>query len=279
MRNYVFASRRYRAQDERPDSPMPENRHSQLEAFHAVLEAFLERYRKKPRDSLQSSFDESRMKSECAFHMWKIGITGGLTKLLTCPRTTQEEQTEILTLLDRLRHNVGVWTRQQTRRPPQDVHHRIRTHRSRDATLTRRHTSRSRPPRPRAAHGAPKGCTKMMQQEEKDEWDDAKLASWEDGVRATMRAWIERYFAPGDGVEFLWRARYKPDLLSQFVAHEPWIAGVDRLTLRPLLIDATEACGYTCLLADKSSRKARVVFPDGKEHRVTGVVTGIKRKK
>jgi hypothetical protein len=116
-----------------------------------------------------------------------------------------------------------------------------------------------------------------MQQEE-CKWDDALLAAWRDGVRATMRVWIDRFFVQGDGVEFIWRARFKRDLLNEFAAHEPWVARVDRIELRALLVDSLEACGYTCLLAEQSSRKTRVRFPDGTERRVTGVVTGIQRK-
>ena len=107
-------------------------------------------------------------------------------------------------------------------------------------------------------------------------WDNARLEAWMDGVRATMRIWIDRYFAPGGGFEFLWRARFKPDLVQEFIAHEPWIARADKLMLRDLLIESLGACGYTCVLANVGSRKERVTFPDGTVHRVSGVVTGIR---
>lgn len=102
---------------------------------------------------------------------------------------------------------------------------------------------------------------------------------WRAVVRATMCNWIRRYFAPGDGVEFLWRARYKADLVSEFVAHEPWIAQATVGEKRRLLIESLQECGYECVLADATSRKKKVRFPDGRVHRVTGVVVGIRRKK
>lgn len=94
-----------------------------------------------------------------------------------------------------------------------------------------------------------------------------------------MCNWIRRYFAPGDGVEFLCRARFKTDLVSEFVAHEPWIAQATQGEKRRLLIESLQECGYECVLADATSRKKRVCFPDGRVHRVTGVVVGILRKK
>ena len=109
-------------------------------------------------------------------------------------------------------------------------------------------------------------------------WDDAVARAWMDGVRATMRAWIARYFAPGDGVEFIWRGRLRTGVLREFVTHEPWIDRANRYMLRELLVEGFEACGYTCVLATRTSCKVRMRLPDGTVRRVTGVVTGIRRR-
>ena len=79
----------------------------------------------------------------------------------------------------------------------------------------------------------------------------------------------------GDDFEFLWRPRFKADLVSRFVQCEPWIKSANRVFLRELMVHALGECGYDCVLANESSVKARVRFPDGKGRRVTGVVVGI----
>ena len=77
---------------------------------------------------------------------------------------------------------------------------------------------------------------------------------WEDVVRATLISWIGRYFEhcdcidsngiPGGRcakhVEFLWRKRFKDDLVTQFVRSEPWLHNVDRLLLRDLMVSCLE---------------------------------------
>lgn len=111
---------------------------------------------------------------------------------------------------------------------------------------------------------------------------------WEDVVRAALSSWLCRSFEHcncdvslahagrcSKHVEFLWRKRFKEDLVTEFVKAEPWLAKADRLRLRELMVLALEAHGYTVLLANTSSSKARVAFPDGTQHRVTGIAMGI----
>lgn len=112
----------------------------------------------------------------------------------------------------------------------------------------------------------------------KEKGMDYDVDAWENAVVATMCAWIERHYAPGDGVEFLWRARFKEDLVTKFVRDEPWISLANRVYLRDLLVHAFEALGYRCVLANTSYSKKRVRFPDGSCHRVTGVVVDIQEK-
>ncbi len=114
---------------------------------------------------------------------------------------------------------------------------------------------------------------------------------WEDVVRAALSSWLVRNFEPckcdtsrahagrcSKHIEFLWRKRYKEDLVTEFVRAEPWLAKADRLRLRELMVLALEAHGYMVLLANTSSSKARVNFPDGTQHRVTGIAMGIVSK-
>lgn len=113
---------------------------------------------------------------------------------------------------------------------------------------------------------------------------------WDDIVRATLTTWLSRYFEPcacaggqpgarcAKHVEFLWRKRFKEDLVTLLVRSEPWLAKADRLRLRDMMVTVLEARGYFTLLANTSSSKARVNFPDGTCHRVTGVALGINRR-
>ena len=108
-------------------------------------------------------------------------------------------------------------------------------------------------------------------------------AVWDDVVRATLSAWLCREYQRctcemqsstsrcPKHIEFLWRKRFKDDLVTQFVRAEPWLAKADRLQLRDMMVNALAAKGYPVLLANTSSSKARVNFPDGSSHRVTGV--------
>ena len=52
----------------------------------------------------------------------------------------------------------------------------------------------------------------------------------------------------------------------------------DRLQLRDMMVSALTAKGYPVLLANTSSSKARVNFPDGTAHRVTGVALNIRKR-
>ena len=111
---------------------------------------------------------------------------------------------------------------------------------------------------------------------------------WDDVVRATLHAWLGRHFEPcncggansrcAKHIEFLWRKRFKEDLVTLFVRSEPWLAKADRLRLRDMMVSGLEGRGYSYLLANTSSSKARVNFPDGSCHRVTGIALGIRRR-
>ena len=113
---------------------------------------------------------------------------------------------------------------------------------------------------------------------------------WHEVIRATLSAWLCRHFQPcccepksahlrcHRHVEFLWRKRYKDDLVTQFVRAEPWLQKADRLHLRDMMVTALIAKGFPVLLANTSSSKARVHFPDGTCHRVTGVALNIRRR-
>ena len=77
---------------------------------------------------------------------------------------------------------------------------------------------------------------------------------WDDVVRATLSSWIGRHFEhcscidsagiPGGRcakhVEFLWRKRFKDDLVTQFVRSEPWLHKADRLRLRDMMVSCLE---------------------------------------
>jgi hypothetical protein len=113
---------------------------------------------------------------------------------------------------------------------------------------------------------------------------------WHEVIRATLSAWLCRHFQPccceptsahlrcHRHVEFLWRKRYKDDLVTQFVRAEPWLQKADRLHLRDMMVTSLIAKGFPVLLANTSSSKARVHFPDGTRHRVTGVALNIRRR-
>ena len=113
---------------------------------------------------------------------------------------------------------------------------------------------------------------------------------WEEVVHATLSAWLHRQFQPcscdlqtptarcAKHVEFIWRKRFKDDLVTQFVRAEPWLAKADRQKLRDLMVTALTGQGFPVLLANTSSSKARVNFPDGSSHRVTGVALNIRRR-
>ena len=113
---------------------------------------------------------------------------------------------------------------------------------------------------------------------------------WDDVVSATLVQWLASGFEPcrcdrtlsggrcSKHIEFLWRKRFKDDLVTQFVRSEPWLAKADRLRLRDLMVGALTSRGYPVLLANTSSSKARVSFPDGTSHRVTGIALGIRTR-
>ena len=77
---------------------------------------------------------------------------------------------------------------------------------------------------------------------------------WDDVVNATLSSWIGRHFEhcscidsagiPGGRcakhVEFLWRKRFKDDLVTQFVRSEPWLHKADRLRLRDMMVSCLE---------------------------------------
>ena len=121
---------------------------------------------------------------------------------------------------------------------------------------------------------------------------DVDQEVWEDVVRATLSSWIGKNFAhcscidsagiPGGRcakhIEFLWRKRFKDDLVTQFLRSEPWLHKADRLRLRDMMVSCLEAHDFCYLLANTSSSKARVNFPDGSTHRVTGIAMGIRRR-
>ena len=132
---------------------------------------------------------------------------------------------------------------------------------------------------------------------EKDEHDVKKqgevLKEYEDGqkdeLERLLKAWedLNAYIAETRSdpsklpagrcnrhIEFLWRKRYKIDLVSQFIRSEPWISKVDRLKMRELMVSTLGEHGYSCLLANTSSAKARVRFPSGEIHRITGIAFG-----
>ena len=103
-------------------------------------------------------------------------------------------------------------------------------------------------------------------------------------VRLTLTAWIvSNYQICGccsncsKHVEFLWRPRFKQDLVGQFLQAEPWIH-ISRLELRKLLCSVLAELGYVCVLADVSAKKVQVRFPDGHVHRVTGIAMSIHKR-
>ena len=118
--------------------------------------------------------------------------------------------------------------------------------------------------------------------------DSVDADVWDDVVHATLNAWLGRYFEPcgcrnpngkcAKHAEFIWRKRFKEDLVTLFVRSEPWLAKADRLRLRDMMVTGLEERGYPHLLANTSSSKARVIFPDGTCHRVTGIAMAIKRR-
>jgi hypothetical protein len=114
---------------------------------------------------------------------------------------------------------------------------------------------------------------------------------WDDVANSTLRSWLSRTFEPcacdpftmpagrcNRHVEFLWRKRFKEDLVTQFVRSEPWLQKLDRLNLRDMMVSNLQALGFDTLLANTSAAKARVAFPDGKVHRITGIALGIRRR-
>ena len=117
-----------------------------------------------------------------------------------------------------------------------------------------------------------------MEQVKRDVLDDA--------VSVTLKSWLANTFERcscdpallpakrcNRHIEFLWRKRYKDDLVSQFMRSEPWISRVDRLRMRELMVSSLNDNGYSCLLANTTSAKARVRFPNGEIHRVTGIAS------
>ena len=108
---------------------------------------------------------------------------------------------------------------------------------------------------------------------------------WEDAVHTALRLWLQTEFRPcrcqskcSQHIEFLWRKRFKDDLVTQFVRAKPWFAKADRLKLRDMMVMSLQALGYPTLLANTSSCKARVNFPDGTSHRVTGIALSIQHR-
>ena len=102
-------------------------------------------------------------------------------------------------------------------------------------------------------------------------------------VRARLLAWLGDTFVPcacegrcSSHVEFLWRARFKDDLVAQFRRTG---AEVGTLALREMLPECLAARGFSFVLADTSHSKVRVRFPDGRVRRVTGVAFGLRRRR
>lgn len=106
-------------------------------------------------------------------------------------------------------------------------------------------------------------------------------------VTACVAAWLAASYEPCGCVaptcahlEFVWRARFKPDLVTEFLRGHPWAASyAERVDLRAVVVDAARRQGYRPLLANATHAKLRVAFPDGTRRRVTGVVGRMRRRR